>query len=277
MDNREHVVGAEATTIAHLLRAAPELCVLATGREVLGCSGEYVAPVPPMRVPEPSAAGEVAGVEAVELPRERAGAIGAPIGDAQLGVASQLCRRLDGIPLAIELAAGRLNTLTVEDMLARLDDRFRLLTVGGPDRRPAHRTMREVIGWSYQLRDGPERLLWTRASVFAGGFTLEAVEEVCSGQGLERGDVLDALTGLIRQSLVTVVTEGQHTRYRMLETLRQYGLRLLAGRDAARSTEAVTATTTGATRRAPRRTGSALGRCGGWNGRGSSCLTCVPR
>ncbi|WP_326823559.1 BTAD domain-containing putative transcriptional regulator [Streptosporangium sp. NBC_01756] len=243
LDNCEHMVNAAATLVATLLRAAPGLRVLATSRQRLGVQGEHVLPVPPLSVPpatpptgedaEPS----LTRYEAVTLLADRAAASapGFRITRHNRGVVAQLCKRLDGIPLAIELAAVRLGTLSAEEILDRLDDRFRLLADDGARSAPHHhRTLRDVIGWSHDLCTEHERLLWARLSVFSGGFDLEAAEAVCSGAGIDRQDVMDVLAGLAHKSILVVSVRGGRTRYSLLETIRQYGRQRLLdlGQDA---------------------------------------------
>ncbi|WP_243711296.1 BTAD domain-containing putative transcriptional regulator [Actinomadura sp. KC216] len=212
LDNCEHLVEAVALLVQRLLGAAPSLRVLATSRERLGVPGEHVFLLSGLDA-----------CEAVRLLSDRAAACAAPVRDA--GPAAELCRRLDGIPLAIELAAVRLTSLTVEEILERLEDRFRLLSAA---RVPAtdryRRTLRGVMDLSYGLCTLGERLLWTRLAVFAGSFDLRAAEAVCAGDGIEGPDILDLLTGLIHKSVVVVDGHGRAARYRMLETIRQYGL-----------------------------------------------------
>ena len=214
LDGCEHLVEECAELTDALLRHAPRLRVLATGRRPLEIAGEHVFTLAPM--PED---------EAVELFTERAGAVLAgPPGPDEAVV--ELCRRLDGIPLALELAAGRLRVLSVEQIAHRIEDRFRLLT--GTDRSglARHQTLRTAIGWSHELCTAQERLLWARLSVFAGDFDLEAVEYLCSGASLPADRVLPVLDELVAQSVVVreagVGTEGQ-ARYRLLETVREYG------------------------------------------------------
>ncbi|MFJ8635552.1 ATP-binding protein [Streptomyces sp. NPDC093568] len=222
LDGFEHLVDACAALATDLLRRLPGLSVLAVGRRPLGVAGERLFPLEPL--------GED---DAVELFVERA---------AQRGVAvpddpdiRELCRRLDGIPLAIELAAGRLRTLGPGQLLERLDDRFRLLTGGGPDALPRHRALRTAVGWSHELCTPEERLLWARLSVFAGRFDLEAAEYVCGGLGLHADDVLDVLSELLDQSVVAREETPVGVRYRMLDTIRAYGADWLAATgDAAR-------------------------------------------
>ncbi|MGW3141907.1 ATP-binding protein [Streptomyces sp. NPDC001139] len=222
LDGFEHLVEACAGLVGELLRAVPGLRVLATGRRPLGVPGERVFPLAPL--------GED---EAVRLLAERAALHGVPVPDDE--DVRALCRRLDGIPLAVELAAGRLRALSPGQLLERLEDRFRLLTGGGPDGPARHRTLRLAIGWSHELCTPRERLLWARLSVFAGRFDLEAVEYVCAGHGLDADDVLDVLTELLAQSVVAREETPAGVRYRMLDTVRAYGADWLeAAGDAAR-------------------------------------------
>jgi predicted ATPase len=222
LDGFEHLVRPCAALVGELLRELPGLRVLAAGRRPLGVAGERVVPLAPL--------GED---EAVELLRCRAADQGAEVpDDAEV---REVCRRLDGIPLAIELAAGRLRALSPGQLLERLEDRFRLLTGGGEDGLPRHRTLRLAVGWSHELCTLPERLLWSRLSVFAGSFDLEAVEYVCSGHGLQVDDVLDVLGELLAQSVVIREETPAGVRYRMLDTVRAYGAEWLqAAGDAAR-------------------------------------------
>ncbi|MEV5340827.1 AAA family ATPase [Streptomyces sp. NPDC052676] len=210
LDGFEHLVEAVAGLVVELLRGAPGLTVLAVGRRPLGVAGERLFPLDPL--------GED---DAVELFTDRAARQGVGPGDGRH--VRELCRRLDGIPLAIELAAGRLRALSVEQLLDRLDDRFRLLTGGGREALPRHRTLRTAIGWSHELCTPEERLLWSRLAVFAGPFDLEAAEYVCGGHGLRADDVLDVLSELIAQSVVAREETAAGVRYRMLDTVRAYG------------------------------------------------------
>ncbi|MEU9609794.1 BTAD domain-containing putative transcriptional regulator [Streptomyces sp. NPDC048057] len=251
LDNCEHLVGAVAALVLRLLRAAPELRVLATSRERLCVPGEHVLLVPCLTLrDEPDGT----PCEAVRLLVDRSAAGGTPpwADELRAAAATELCRRLDGIPLAIELAAVRLSALTVEEVLERLEDRFHLLSAlreraqgagpsgvsNGPGR--YRHTLRGVMDWSHGLCTPGERLLWSRLSVFVGGFDLEAVESVCTGGGIARADVLDLVDGLVHKSVVTVDhgdtgrrRYGSASRYRLLETIRQYGAeRLRAEGDA---------------------------------------------
>ncbi|MFE4670145.1 ATP-binding protein [Streptomyces sp. NPDC056716] len=222
LDGFEHLVDGCAALVTELLRRLPGLRVLAVGRRPLGVAGERIFALAPP-----------AEHEAVALLRVRAAQLGPPPEDDT--ALRELCRRLEGIPLAIELAAGRLGALSAARLLERLDDRFRLLTGGGRDALPRHQTLRTAIGWSHELCAPPERLLWSRLSVFAGTFDLEAVEYVCSGDGLHADDVLDVLTQLLAQSVVSREETPAGTRYRMLDTIRAYGAEWLeAAGDAAR-------------------------------------------
>jgi len=217
LDNCEHLVDACAGLVQTLLSAAPQLHILATSRHTLGVTGEHVLAVPPLP-PD----------EAVALLRDRATAVHtefavSPPNQTEM---DRLCADLDGLPLAIELAASRLRSLTVEqlaDRLAdRLESRFALLS-GGSRTAPRHqRTLRGMIDWSYELCAPAEQLLWRRLSVFVGGFTLEAAESVCAGDGIDRREVPDLLDRLVAQSVVlTCEVEGR--RYRLLEVVRRYG------------------------------------------------------
>lgn len=222
LDGFEHLVDACAELVSGLLRRLPGLKVLAVGRRPLGVTGELLFPLAPL--------GED---EAVELLVDRAAQPSVVVADD--ADVREMCRRLDGIPLAIELAAGRLRMLSPGQVLERLDDRFRLLTGGGRDGLPRHRTLRTAVGWSHELCTPEERLLWARLSVFAGRFDLEAVEYVCGGQGLHSDDILEVLSQLLAQSVVTREETPVGGRYRMLDTIRVYGADWLAATgDAAR-------------------------------------------
>ncbi|WP_395575532.1 ATP-binding protein [Streptomyces sp. BK79] len=229
LDGIEHLVDACAALAADLLGRAPGLRILAVGRRPLEVAGERLLPLAPLH-PE----------EAVELLTVRAGQRHTAPGygtepDEGDGLLRELCRRLDGIPLAIELAAGRLGALSPAQVLQRLDDRFRLLTGGDRTALSRHRTLRTAIGWSHELCTPGERLLWARLSVFSGPFDLEAAEYVCSGEGLPADEVLDVLSALLNQSVLTREESPAGVRYRMLDTVRAYGADWLeATGDAAR-------------------------------------------
>ncbi|MEV0321915.1 BTAD domain-containing putative transcriptional regulator [Streptomyces sp. NPDC050659] len=239
LDNCEHVAEEAGHLVGTLLRSAPGLRVLATSRQGLRVAGEYLLPVPPLAVPQDRGAPTaLTRCEAVRLLADRAEAC-APyfrITARNQEAVGRLCRRLDGIPLAIELAAVRLGTLSAEEILERLDDRFRLLSGSGARTGPRHqRTLRGVVDWSHDLCDERERSLWAGVSVFAGGFDLAAAEAVCPDEDTAREDIVDVLAALAHKSVLTVDTTGPRARYRMLETLRQYGQDRLRerGRDVA--------------------------------------------
>ncbi|MFE2887379.1 ATP-binding protein [Streptomyces sp. NPDC059272] len=210
LDGFEHLVEVCAELVAELLGRVPGLRVLAVGRRPLELAGERIVTVAPL--------GED---EALELFADRAAQQGVVLED-EPGV-RELCRRLDGIPLAVELAAGRLRALTPGELLARFDDRFRLLAGGRRDALPRHQALRTAIGWSHELCTPEERLLWARLSVFAGRFDLEAAEYVCGGDGLTSDGVLDVLSELLAQSVVVRDETPTGVRYRMLDTIRAYG------------------------------------------------------
>ena len=234
LDNCEHIVDACAELADTLLQRAPEVRVLATSQEALGIAGETVHRVPSLPVPDSpqspvEALTKCAAVRRLFVDRAATVQPGFVLTDENAGAVAQITQSLDGIPLAIELAAARANVLSAEQIAERLDDRFRLLTRGVRTALPRHQTLRGAVEWSYQLLSEPERLLFDRLSVFRGGFTLEAAEEVCSGDGLESSEVLDVLSQLVDKSLV-VVGEGLEgeSRYRLLEVLRLYGAERLA-------------------------------------------------
>jgi len=230
LDTCEHVLDACASLAQAVLAGAPGVTVLATSRQPLDMAGEHTFPVGPLPVPETDAPapalagrvdGSVYGGDAVELFALRAAAAVPDFAITTENVADaiRLCRRLDGIPLAIELAAMPLRTLTLAELVERLDHRFALLSTGRPGALPRHKTLRTAIEWSYELCTTAERRLWARLSVFAGRFSLNAAEEVCAEVALERPDVVNALIGLVDKSVV--LREGE--QYRMLDTLREFG------------------------------------------------------
>jgi len=232
LDSCEHVVQACAELANTLLRSAPALHILVTSREVLGINGETTWRVPSLSLPPkpPPPLESLDQYEAVGLFVERATAANTNFRlTEQNGAAvTEICARLDGIPLAIELAAARVRMLSVEQIAARLDDRFRLLTGGSRAAMPRQRTLRALVDWSYGLLQEPERILVRRLSVFAGGWTLEAAETICPGDGLQSHDVLDLLMQLVDKSLVIADEQAGQERYRMLETIRAYGREILA-------------------------------------------------
>ena len=254
LDDCEHLVMPAAVLADRLLRACPRVDVLATSREVLGIGGERAWPVPSLTVPGDAVAGSANDLtslgqsEAVQLFVDRACAAlpSFTLTERNSGSVVQICRRLDGIPLALELAAARVRVLTAEQLAARLDDvvvgpsptkgggRFRLLTGGNRSALPRQQTLRAAVDWSYALLGEQERRLFRRLSVFAAGWTLEAAEDVCAGDGLDRHDVFGLLLDLVDKSLVVANPEAMEARYHFLETLRQYGLERLreAGEEA---------------------------------------------
>ncbi|MGX9885520.1 ATP-binding protein [Streptomyces sp. NPDC002276] len=215
LDNCEHLVDACAELADSLLSAAAGLRILATSRQTLGIAGEHVFTVSPLSVPD----------EAVELLRDRTTAVRPEfrVTDANSAAVIQLCDDLDGLPLAIELAASRLRTLTVEQTVDRLKDRFTLLTGGSRTARPQQRTLRALVDWSYELCSPGEQLLWNRLSVFVGGFGLDAAEHIGAGGTVAPHEVVDLLDRLVAQSVVLTTEHEGLPRYRMLETIRQYG------------------------------------------------------
>lgn len=228
LDNCEHLLAACAELIAALLRACPQLRVLATSREALTISGETVWLVLPLRVPDTYQLPPVEGLlayEAVELFIERARSVRPAFALTPENAAAvvQVCRRLDGIPLAIELAAARIRVLSVEQIVARLDDAYRLLTGGSRSALPRQQTLRAAMDWSYDLLSAHEQACFRRLAVFAGSFSLEAAEAVCAGASGEAYDVLEVLSSLIDKSLVLVEQRSAEARYRLLEPIRQYG------------------------------------------------------
>ncbi len=225
LDNCEHVLSACAQLVEALL-AATEVNVLATSREPLGVTGEMRYPVPPMAFPPLTPAPrEMEQFDAIQLFVERARAIVPDFAlspDNAEAVAS-ICRHLDGLPLAIELASARVNVLTVEQIAARLDDRFGLLGAAAHATRSHHRTLRAAIDWSYELLSIPEQIMLRRLGVFAGGCSLSTAEAVCAGDGVEQQQVLELLSSLVNRSLVVAQTlQRGEARYSLLETIREY-------------------------------------------------------
>ena len=227
LDNCEHLVEASAHLAHNLLRGCPKLRILATSREALSTAGEVPYRVPPLARPDPRRVVALEGLtqfDAARLFMERA-VLNNPafvVTDTNAPAVAQVCHRLDGIPLAIELAAARVKVLSVEQIAQRLDDRFRLLTGGRRTGLAHQQTLRATVDWSYDLLSEAEQLLFRRLSVFAGGFTLEAAEAVCAGEGIGEFDVLDLVARLVDKSLA--LTEELHgdIRYRLLETIRHY-------------------------------------------------------
>ena len=243
LDNCEHVLGACADLAVMLLGSCPGLRVLATSRETLGVPGEAAYLVPPLPVP-PDSAGEDAIATSAAVRLFVARGASAPTGPgglaAPVAVVARICRELDGLPLAIELAAARMSVLSAEEVEARLADKFRFLGWRRPVADPRHQTLKAAIGWSYELLSDEERRVFGELSVFAGGFTLAAVAAVCCGGN--QAKALDLVDQLAAKSLVVAEPTGNGTRYRLLETIRQYAADRLAeagqaGQARARHTE----------------------------------------
>lgn len=253
LDNCEHLIEACARLTDTLLRTCPHLSILVTSREALGIAGETTWTVPSLSLPDVRdrhlTFAELSQYEAVQLFVERAAAVqpGFKLTESNAATVAQVCRTLDGIPLAIELAAARVKVLKTEEIAARLVERFDLLTAGSRTALPRHQTLRAAIDWSYDLLTGSERVLFRRLSVFSGGCTLEAAEHVCSeqqlsdspaltggrGQGISGMPILDLLSRLVDKSLLAVDTQRGETRYHMLDTIRQYASEKLAESDEA--------------------------------------------
>jgi predicted ATPase len=243
LDNCEHLVAAVAELTDTLLAHCPALSVLTTSREPLGVPGEAVLPVGPLDVPD-AGADDAAATPVVRLFADRAAAVrpGFTVTAGNLPAVLEVCARLDGMPLALELAAARLRSLSVQQIAARLDDRFALLTGGSRVALPRHQTLRAVVEWSWEALGEREQAVARRLSVFSGGATLDAVEEVCADPGWPAGAVLDAVTGLVEKSMLLAAEDaGGGVRYRMLETIRAYGGEQL---DAAGERDAVEAAQT---------------------------------
>ncbi|HEX4690439.1 MAG TPA: BTAD domain-containing putative transcriptional regulator [Solirubrobacteraceae bacterium] len=230
LDNCEHLIGAAAQLAEDLLGHCPRLRIVATSREPLAIAGESLAPVPPLALPEPGAGvAEALAHPAVELFADRAAAArpGFAVDEETVALCVEVCRRLDGLPLAIELAAARLRTMPLETLAERLDDRFRLLTGGSRTALPRHRTLRAVVDWSWELLDERERRFARRLAVLRAGPTAESAIAVAAEPGAGEADALDALAALADRSLLQVVPGAVPPRYRMLETIREYGMEKL--------------------------------------------------
>jgi predicted ATPase/DNA-binding SARP family transcriptional activator len=213
LDNCEHVVEPVAELAAALLRTGPELHILATSREPLGLTGEVVSPVPPL---------EQSSAVQLFVARATAAAPSFTLGPGDTDAVAVLCRRLDGIPLALELAASRVRALSMQELVARLDDRFRLLATGHRDAPPRQQTLRATIDWSWELLTEPERTVLRRLAVHADGFALQAAESICAGDGIWVEEVLALQVRLVDRSLVTTASDEDGTRYRLLESVADY-------------------------------------------------------
>lgn len=225
LDNCEHLLQPVVQLVSRMEQACPGVRIVATSREGLNVAGEWILAVSSLPVAEPGADVEaIASCDAVRLFVERARAARQDFGldDTNADAIAQMCRRLDGIPLAIELAAARIVALSPSEIAARLDDRFRVLGGGRRGAVERHQTLRAAVDWSYDLLDESEQRVLERLSVFAGGFTLHAAEPIASGDGIEAHTVLEVLAALVAQSLVVADRHGAETRYRLYETIRQY-------------------------------------------------------
>ena len=245
LDNAEHVLGAVVKLADALMRSCPRACLLVTSREPLGIGGEHVFRVQPLAVPpaDLAAPGQLAAFESVQLFTERAAMHrrGFALDEDNAPAVAAVCVRLDGIPLALELAAARLGSLSVPEVSSRLDQRFRLLTGGSRTALPRHQTLRALVDWSYDLLNPAEQLVLDRLSVFAGGWTLEAAEAVTSHADPSEWQVLDHLAALVDKSLVQAEEVHGAARYRLLETVRHYAGEHLAQRPAPEPNRARTA------------------------------------
>ena len=229
VDNCEHVVDAAALLVDTLLASCPRLGVLATSRELLAVPGEVTWAVPPLSLPDASKGGTtpetLMSYEAVRLfaDRARLRLLDFDVTRENAGAVARVCRKLEGIPLAIELATARMGSLAVEQVAQRLEGSLEMLKSTGRSVAPRQRSLKATLKWSHDLLSEEERVLFRRLSVFAGGWTLEAAEAVCSGDGIQREDALDLLGGLVDKSLVVAgAAKGSAVRYRMLEPIRQY-------------------------------------------------------
>jgi predicted ATPase/class 3 adenylate cyclase len=227
LDNCEHLIEVAAKLCDRIIRYCPSIRMLATSREPLGIDGERVYRVPSLTVPcsDAACADDLAGSDAVELflARARMHDPRFVVDDGTAPLVATLCRRLDGIPLALELAAARLSAMSVQQISQRLDQRFRLLTGGSRNAMPRQQTLQATVDWSFGLLTNPERDTLTRLSVFVGGFELEAAEAICASAEVDALDVMDVLGSLVSKSLVVADRGLESVRYRLLETIRQYG------------------------------------------------------
>jgi predicted ATPase len=228
LDGCEHLVDASSSLVSRVLRFCPKLTILVTSREPLGVPGELIWRTPSLSVPRMEDAGHpelLLASDAVRLYVERArlGRPGFQLDESAAGPVVQICARLEGMPLAIELAASLSGVMTQEETLERLHDRFRLLTGGSRTALPRHQTLRAAVDWSYGLLSEPEREILARLSVFSGGFDLAAAEAIATSESIDARAVLPLLSRLVHKSLVVADHgETQRTRYRMLDTIREY-------------------------------------------------------
>ena len=228
LDNCEHLIAGVADLAATILGACPDVRIIATSREPLGVTGEALWPVEPLALPPDDPAPPAVGLldyASVRLLVQRAASVrpGFTVSEENAGVIARICRALDGMPLAIELAAARLRSMTPNQLADRLDDRFALLTAGSRTALPRHQTLRAVVDWSWDLLSDAERAMWQRLSVFTGGATLAAAEAVRDGGDTATSSTFDVLTSLVDKSLLAVRDDAPEPRYMMLETIRAYG------------------------------------------------------
>ncbi len=231
-DNCEHVLETIAPIAAAILRTAPNVRIVATSRQALEIGGEEVVRVPSLDVPHAItdlSAAKVMEFAAVALFVARATSVDKSfvLTDDTAPIVADICRRLDGIPLAIELAAARVKVLSIPHLAERLNERFKLLTGGSRSALPRQKTLHALLDWSYDLLTAQEQLLFTRLGIFASGFDLDAATSVCGGEGLDELDMLDLLGSLTDKSLVVADTSGEHERYRLLESTAAYALEKL--------------------------------------------------
>jgi predicted ATPase len=232
LDNCEHLLGTVAILGDAIHRNCPQVRILATSRQALGVSGEQVVRLPSLDVPHKIADLTPAAVlefGAVALFVDRAKSVDASFAltDDTAPIVADICRRLDGIPLAIELAAARVKVLSIPNLAQRLNERFKILTGGSRTALPRQKTLSALIDWSYDLLTPQEQMLFMRAAIFAGGFSLDAATAVCGGDGLDEIEVLDLLSSLTDKSLVVADTAGEQERYHLLESTRAYALEKL--------------------------------------------------
>lgn len=225
LDNCEHVLSGVVDLLLVLLERCPQLHVLATSTVRLGLVEEHIHDLPPLALPEGDTLAEVRAADAVALFRRRARQHrpGFEVTSENMADVVGICRRLDGLPLALELAAARMSVLSAAELHARLDQRFAVLTKGGAGRPARHQTLRALVEWSFERCPEKERVLWARLSVFNGSFRLEQAEEICAFDGIEPGEVLDLLDALVSRSLLQVEHGGKVVRYRQLATIRDFG------------------------------------------------------
>jgi predicted ATPase/DNA-binding CsgD family transcriptional regulator len=232
LDNCEHLVEACAALVDRLLRECSDVRILTTSRQALGVEGESIWTVPPLPLPGAGLTGndEIGASAAIRLffDRARSALPSFALSDLNAGPVARICQRLDGIPLAIELAAARMNVLSPDEMLYRLDDRFRVLRGGHRAASSRQQTLRATLDWSYELLTPSERVLLGRVGVFQGGWTLEAAESVCTAGTVRRTEVLDLLSALVDKSVVVADVHGATGRYHLLETVRQYAWEALS-------------------------------------------------